>query len=458
MSVRIRITILFASLVFIILAIVCTSIYYFSYTTRLSLIKTRLTNRGITTARLLSQAELFDQGLIERIDSLTTISLLYKSVQAYNVHNVRIYKYSDVPGDSIEVSKAMLDNARAYGSYYFTQGSKDGVVAYYNPGPYGVLVVCTALDIDGKNQLHDLQKILALSFIAGIGIAIVGGYFFSKSLLRPVRKIVGEVNEISAQNLTRRIATTGSRDEWQELTTTLNDLLDRLQSSFELQRRFISNASHELSTPLTSISSQLEIALQRERSGDTYRGILSSVLQDVQHISRLTQTLLEFAIATGDKGGLIISLVRIDEIILELPSTLHRQDPNNQLSLQFGEFPDHEDKLLVLGNAELLFTAIKNIVVNACKYSGDQKAVLSLDMRDDEFVIAVSDNGIGIPEEELTRIFQPFYRVDESRATQGFGLGLSLAYQIIKMHKGNISVTSEPGAGSVFTITLPAAG
>ena len=125
-----------------------------------------------------------------------------------------------------------------------------------------------------------------MSFIGGTVIAFISGYIFSKILLRPVKKIADEVNIISAQSLAHRIKSGKADDEWSYLAKTLNDLLDRLQESFEIQRRFISSASHELSTPLTSISSQLEVSLQRNRAVEDYRLVMQSVYQDVRELSQ----------------------------------------------------------------------------------------------------------------------------------------------------------------------------
>ncbi|MEO8403820.1 MAG: HAMP domain-containing sensor histidine kinase [Chitinophagaceae bacterium] len=458
MPVRLRITFLFTLVVFIILGVVCGSIYFFSYQSRLAIIKTRLTNRALTTARLLSQSEIFDRELVARIDSLTTISLKNKSVEAYNYLNKRIYNYSDVPEDTLHITDEILDDARVRQRFYFTDGDKEVIAYHYTNNNARIVVICAAEDEDGLKNLAQLKYILLLSFIAGICIALIGGYFFSSGLLQPIKKITEEVTEISAQNLTRRIQTGRSKDEWYQMSVTLNDLLNRLQESFELQRRFISNASHELSTPLTAISTQLEIALQRERSIAQYEKVISDVLQDVQHMNKLTMTLLEFAKAAGNKGGLNIDLVRIDEILMELPSICRKLNSGYEVSLRFDELPESEDELLVFGNAELLSTAIKNVIINACKYSADHRAEIRLVIRDRNFIISIKDNGSGIPATEISNIFQPFYRIDNARTTQGFGLGLSLAHRIIKLHKGEIDVVSVLDEGTVFTIKLPSAG
>jgi two-component system sensor histidine kinase ArlS len=456
MPVRLRITLLFSLLVFIILGIVCGSIYFFSYKSRIKTIEKRLTNRAITTARLLSQTGYFDRRMVGKIDSLTTLALTNKSVQAFNSQNQRIYDYSDDPADTLHITNEMLDDARARSSYYFTQRGKEAIAYNHVTENAEIVIVCAAKDVDGKTNLAHLKNILLLSFIVGITIALLGGYFFSGQLLAPIRKITNEVTDISAQNLTRRIPTGNIRDEWFYMADTLNDLLNRIQESFELQRRFISNASHELSTPLTSISSQVEVALQRERSQQEYEAVLAAILQDVRHLNKLTLTLLEFAKAAGNKGGLNLDLVRIDEILMEMPSSLRKQNADYHVSLQF-ELPENEDDLLFFGNAELVSTAIKNIVVNGCKYSPDHRAEISLNINDKYFNITIKDNGPGIPASEIKNIFQPFYRLDDSRSSEGFGLGLSLTYRIIKLHRGEITVESNPGEGTAFIVQIPSA-
>jgi signal transduction histidine kinase len=125
--------------------------------------------------------------------------------------------------------------------------------------------------------------------------------------------------------------------------------------------------------------------------------------------------------------------------------------------MEFADLPEHEEALLVFGNETLLLTALKNIVVNACKYSANHLAKVRLATSDRQLLITVEDNGIGISKENLATIFQPFYRLDENSNAEGFGLGLSLADRIIKLHKGVISVQSQKGVGTVFTIQLPAA-
>jgi two-component system, OmpR family, sensor histidine kinase ArlS len=457
MPVRLRITLLFVALDIFIIGVVCGAVYYFFYAARENTIKTRLTNRAITTGRLLGQKEIFDQNLVRRIDSLTTIALKNKAVQAYDYQNRKIYSYSDIPGDTLQIDKDILDDAKVNQMGFFSIDDKEVVAYHYTDTDTRIVVVSAAEDVEGKENLHVLKNILLFAFLAGNAIVLIAGYLFSTRLLRPIRKITADVKEISAQNLSRRIETGKSKDEWYQMADTLNDLLNRLQESFELQRRFISNASHELSTPLTSISSQLEVAFQREREAVDYKKTMQSIYQDVRHMSKLTRTLLEFAKASGNAGGLDIMLIRVDEVVLRLPSEVAKINAEYSVLLQFDNLPENEENLLVFGNEELLFTAVKNIVINACKYSDNRQAIIRLEVDQKRIAISITDQGKGIPEKELRTIFQPFYRIEKSASGEGFGLGLSLAERIIKLHKGSIEVTSKQNVGTHFIINLPTA-
>ena len=175
-------------------------------------------------------------------------------------------------------------------------------------------------------------------------------------------------------------------------------------------------------------------------------------------MGRLTHSLLELAKASASKGGIEIKPIRIDEILLRMPSEAAKIDKTYSVFLEFGELPDEEENLVVFGNEELLFTAIKNIVLNACKYSKNQRAIIMLEANEKDISVSVKNVGVGIPPHEFENIFQPFYRIEENRIAGGFGLGLSLAKRIIKLHNGEISLYSRPGEETIFTLHLsPAA-
>lgn len=457
MPARIKITLFFTLIMFLLLSLFCGIIYYFSYTNRLDNIKTHLTNRTLTTAKLLSDPEIFDSTIISKIDATTRniAAITNESIQAYNHLNKRIYTYSDLPADSLQISNDIINEAKSKTTYFFTVGKKEATACYYSAD--SVVIIAAAFDAGGRRDLRCIKIILFFCFAGIILIAFVSGWFFSKKLLLPIRKIADEVNVISAQSLKLRIKSGTANDEWNYLTKTLNDLLNRLQEGFEIQSRFISSASHELSTPLTSISSQLEVSLQRDRVAEDYRKVMQSVYQDVRHLNKLTQTLLEFAKASGTAGGIEIELVRIDEILMRLPGEMIKFDEHYSVKLEFDELPEDAERLVVFGNAELLFTAIKNIVSNACKFSVNGLAKVNLSVEKTTIIISIKDEGKGIAEKDLSNIFQPFFRSEDSHGITGFGVGLPLVHRIIKLHNGQITANSVVGKETTFIIELPIA-
>ncbi|NCT92902.1 MAG: HAMP domain-containing histidine kinase [Chitinophagaceae bacterium] len=457
MKIKYRITLLFTLLVTMILLVMCLSIYYFSNWNREKDLQRRLRNRGLSTVSLLLKVEGMDIQLLRQIDENMKISLMGKSVVVYDQYNREIYQYKDNDASVEHVPFSLLNKARNDGEYSYKSGERDVIVIPFIKGDKQYLVAAAAYDKDGLEKMSQLKLILLFSFFTGTLLTFLTGLIFSNRLVVPIQKITNEVKEISSQNLSRRIAIQSPRDELNELSSTFNDLLTRLQESFEIQRRFIANASHELSTPLTSISSQLEITLQNQRSAAEYQSILFSVYEDVKNLTRLTRSLLELAKASGTSDGMELTLVRIDELLLKLPAEMHKTSPDYKVELHFDSFPEDEDKLLVFGNTELLHSAIRNIVVNACKYADNHTASVSLHFATDRLTVTVADNGPGISEAERTMVLQPFYRSEKTSDSQGFGLGLSLAYRIIKLHKGELGISNAEPAGTRISVILPIA-
>lgn len=454
MPVRLRIAMLFTLLVLTIFFIVGSVVYYITYRNRLEAVKTRLTIRANNIVSFLRQTEVFNNQLIQKIDTSTAASARDKEVQVYNEADRKVYAYSDRT-DTLAIGALLLNQARLKKWLYFKRGKKDAIAIYDR---FNKLVIISATSDElGNKQLLEVKITLLFSLLGCVLISLGGGYFFAGLLLRPVTKIANEVNDISAKNLVQRIPTGESKDEWHYLSSTLNLLLDRLQQTLNMHRRFISNASHELSMPLASITSQIEVLLQRERTSVEYRNVLAGVHQNALHLSKLIQTLLEFSKASGNESGLNIQPVRIDEVLLRLPAELARIDKDYVVLLGFDELPEDEDRLFVFGNEELLFTAIKNIVVNACKYTTDNRALVKASTKNNEIHVEIIDNGPGMSAEELEQIFQPFYRGGSVSDLSGFGLGLPLVKRIINLHKGAIQVSSDLKTGSAFLVILPAA-
>jgi two-component system sensor histidine kinase ArlS len=453
-KIKFKITALFTLLVTAILLLLSFSIYYLTAQERLEAFKKRLKGRANNNAQLFTYFADSSNAMLTRLDSGSINTLARKSVVIYNYLNKPVYTFNARGEELPPFNLPILEKARLQGETYFAVNKKDAIAFHHTDSVNRIVVVVAAYDTDGWDRLSQLQNFLLTGLLIGITAAAIVGYLFSRQLLRPLTLMIREVNDISSQNLSHRIEAGSGHDELHQLANTFNELLNRLQESFNTQRRFISNASHELSTPLTSISSQLEVTLHKERSTDEYRQVMQSIHEDVQQMQQLTKSLLEIA-KTGSQGTIELTEVRIDEVLFKVMSDVQKISPSYKVELHFGDFPEDEKKFLVFGNTDLLYSSLKNFVENGCKYSPDHLSWVDLSFYEEEVIMQVRNEGDVIAEEEIEHIFQPFYRTNTATHVKGFGLGLALAKRIISLHRGTIKVDSDMQRGTVFTIMLP---
>ena len=457
MKIKYRITLLFLAVVMCILLLLCFSIFYLSNITRQQHFVDKLKKSGLTTAGLLTKVQGVDKNLLRRIDEENKTVLFQKCVIIYDQGQNEMYEYFDENTIPLNVTLKVLKKLDNKKDYYYKVGKIEVLVFQYTYNTKKFYVVSAAYDKDGFEQLSKLKLVLFISFIIGTILSIVTGIIFSISLISPINNIAEDIKDISSQNLTRRIKINEDEpdNELNNLSITLNDLIDRLQQSFETQSRFIANASHELSTPLMSISGQLEISLQKDRSITEYKDVIKSVYEDVKILIQLTKSLLEIANANGTIKGTELNKVRIDELIMRIPSELKTINNNYKVNINFLNFPDNEEELNVFGNSELLYSAYRNVIINGCKYSYNYIAEVSLFFTKSEIVTIVENEGEIIKKEDEQLIFEPFFRSTNINDTQGFGLGLSLAKKILKIHKGDISYTQKSESINSFRIVVP---
>ncbi|WP_339700504.1 FtsL-like putative cell division protein [uncultured Marixanthomonas sp.] len=333
------------------------------------------------------------------------------------------------------------------GDYYYT-----GLLYHDNEGDF--IVVLSATDLYGFGKLDNLRNILIIAFFVSIVFIYVLGRYYAKQALSPISKITEEVNSIRAENLSLRLKTATGKDELAELSRTFNNMLDRLQISFDLQSNFINNASHELRNPLTAILGQTEVALIKARSPEEYHAILKSIDLEASRLDFLVNGLLKLAKTDFDSKGFVIDAIRVDELILNIKQSLDVAIPNNKIKLDFEELPENEDAITILGSESLLHVALSNIIENACKFSDNKVVNLKILSDSDYILVTINDEGVGIPEDELKNIYEPFFRASNVRGIEGFGFGLPLAYRIIKMHSGEIRVLSQVNKGTIVKIKL----
>jgi heavy metal sensor kinase len=315
------------------------------------------------------------------------------------------------------------------------------------------MIIHTVRSIDPfYRHEQSLRRLVYWLLPIPILLTFLGSWWISRRSLRPVDEMIDTVRGMNIEDLKDRFPVY-QKDEIGRLAGTFNVLLERLDGSFRALRRFTADASHELRGPLSAIRAQGEVALGRERSKEEYREIVGGILEELQHLEELTQSLLE--LARWDAGIAQPRLERID-LSAMLAGWLERlailcADKSLHLS------SDITADLFITGDVAGTERIVTNILDNAIKYTppgGDIR--VALNDNGESVILTVADTGIGIPEPERARIFERFVRLDEARHRKdGSGLGLSLVKWAVAMHGGSIHVEDNPPRGSRFVITLP---
>jgi heavy metal sensor kinase len=299
--------------------------------------------------------------------------------------------------------------------------------------------------------------VLLLGFPIALLLAGVGGYALARKALAPIDRMAIQTQKISAERLTDRLSVENPDDELGKLASVFNAMLARLQAAFDQLRRFTADASHELRTPLTAIRSVGEVALQEQKSPAEYRDVIGSMLEEVDRLTRLVESLL--TLSRADAGH--VQLQRMDMSLLALAREASSmvevlaEEKGQRMEI------DGDAGLIVSVDRLVLRQGIVNLLDNAIKYSPRNTPILvhvgfaaagqaSLD---------ITDEGPGIPSEHQPYVFDRFYRVDQARTREwgGTGLGLAITRWAVEAHGGEIDLTSKLGTGTTFHVSLPLA-
>ena len=320
------------------------------------------------------------------------------------------------------------------------------------------VVLRVAYSEDGLwRELGEFGEVLLLGFPIAVLVAGFGGYALARKALAPIDSMARQAKTISAEKLGDRLSIENPEDELGKLGTVFNAMLGRLQAAFDQLRRFTADASHELRTPLTAIRSVGEVALQDQRSPAEYRDVIGSMLEEVDRLTRLSESLL--ALSRADAGHIelqreAISLVRLAK---EASSVVEVLAEEKQQHIEI----EGDANLAVSVDRLILRQAIINLLDNAIKYSPPRSHILGRVQSggDNRVFLDVIDQGSGVPREHQPHIFDRFFRVDKARTREwgGAGLGLSITRWAVEVHGGLITLESEEGHGSTFRVSLPLA-
>lgn len=332
---------------------------------------------------------------------------------------------------------------------------KESVVTVENDSvSYDVRIIMHFSIEDEISIFRYLINMSLALLVVGMVLFILFGVSKTHHMLSPINEMTETVKMINAENMNQRIENTDAKFELSELAETINSMMDRLQSSYDKQKRFVSDVSHELRTPISVISGYANM-LKRWGKDDPEileEGI-ENIIEEAETMNELVQTLLFLARHDNETLKFEPADTDVSDLVSEIVKDTAMANPDVKIVSQI------DAPLVSCLDGARFKQAVRVFVDNAIKYSkeGDKQIYISLKKMPEHFEVSVSDNGIGISGEDLRRIFDRFYRADESRTKNsgGFGLGLSIAKVIVLAHGGKIKVRSKPGAGSEFTVIMP---
>jgi len=420
----------------------------------------------LSIAKLTSDSSIFIGPDITIPEALKSILKGYRIKQSGSVVRIlditnRKIDVNDIPIKKDSIKKA-LSGYMVFENYYIKKNGKTYAIRLLT---YPVIVdgyVVSIIQIGTSLQflfesLRKLLYILAILFPIGILISFFSGYFLAERVLAPVRIITQKAKRISGENLDEKIGENMPDDEIGELAKTFDGMISRIRESFEELRQFSADVSHELRTPLTILKGEIEVALKGDRTKEEYKKTLKSSLEEVERLKRIVEDLL--FLSKVEAGKITYRLTKVDllEVVLSVINVLKFLIKQKNIKLNIDGSPE----IYVKGDENLLKQLVYNLIENAIKYNRDGGEInIQIDKNEKNVILKISDTGYGIPEEDLNKIFNRFYRVSKSRTRSegGLGLGLNIVKKIVELHNGEIKVESEINKGSTFTVILPKYG
>jgi signal transduction histidine kinase len=445
MKIKDRLSLQFAILSAVLLFLVLAAIYGLFWSNRQQDFYGHLLDRAITNAELFLAQDNLSAEKFRDVQKKYPQTLPDEIVHIYNDTDQSVF----IKDSTYQWPKTIIDRVRQDRSITYSEGPRQTVGIFYRDNSGDFVILASAIDKDGFAKLQQLLGIMVIGFLISVAVLFFAGRLFARIALLPIIKFITDVRIIRSSSLNKRLHTGESKDEINELAVTFNNLLEHLQQSFEAQSSFVAHASHELRTPITSIIGDVEVTLSQERTNEDYIKTLQGVLTESEKLNDLINNLFELAQTNIDITE--FRDIRLDELIWQIKDEWTSRVPESQIDLQ-SHLPEDPRKYTIQGNNYLLFVAISNVLKNAIKFSNNHMVSLRLNLLNNTPVISIRDSGIGIGKDDLQKIFQPFFRGANTFGYAGYGVGLSLADKIFRLHNVRVSVKSQLEKGTEFQL------
>lgn len=410
----------------------------------------RLRKRAETSVNMFLKETTIDSALLRLIDNNILTVMRDLRIVILDYSGTIVYSNKDLVSKDYQIT---INVSAAQRLKAFLTRQPIGIHFVKREGNREYTVIASARDEYGLNELKSLMRILLWVSFSSLLIIIGFGIYNAQWSLKPFRKIINEVESINPNDLKKRLSISGN-DETSQLSASFNNLLERIEQAFDIEKSFISNASHELRTPITSIMGQIEVALNKQRGGDEYVKTLESVYEDTYQMADIINGFLNLAEANLSDEFTNRRPVRIDEILFAEVDNIKRRKPEYNISVEFITSPDQEIDMECLVNERLVRLLFNNLIDNACKYSNERKAVVKIDFSEAFVIVSIQDFGIGIPPEDMASIFKPLYRGRNASGIQGHGIGLAIVKRIADIHQARIEIKSEINIGTKVIVSF----
>jgi two-component system OmpR family sensor kinase len=345
-------------------------------------------------------------------------------------------------GDALLASNGPLSQERGTRSLWRTVSASGSTYT----------IAATAPPDAVDSNLRLLRGVIFVALPLFVALAGLGGYFTARRNLEPLERMAEQAHRISGSNLHARLDPGRAAEELAVLAASFNELLDRVDQSFETMRRFVADASHELRTPLSVIRGEADVVLSQDRSPADYRESLSVILDESRRLSRMVEDLLNLARADAGRVILHSREFYFNDLLSECCRSVQSLAASNGVTLEYLPTPD----IPFTGDEDLLRRLVINLLDNGIRYTPAGGRVTAGLQTDPAGVrLRIADTGIGISADAAPHIFERFFRADKARTRGGFGLGLSIVKWIAESHGGTVELESLPAKGSTFTVTLP---
>ncbi len=439
-----------------------------------------LYNRALGIARSISidtrgQLEI-NNALIEESGRTFPFQLGNEFIEVRTPAGGQLARSLNLQTHSIPMDPAMLSMLQQGQFVYITLPSGGAAPTFWGKGnlrllsmpliAHGQTQVLLQLGVSTHALDESLARLRTALFLVGVPIMLLlsgaGGWWLAGRSFQPINRIIAATQQLGAERLGERLPVPTADDELKHLSVTLNEMLDRLESAFKSQQRFVADASHELKTPLTILQGELDVLRRQTRTPAEYQAFLTSASEELHRISQIIQNLLLLARADSGRPLRLKDGVRLDEVVLEVVERLQSFATRGQVKLSMkigGNENELDDKswLAIRGDEDLLGSLFFNLIHNAIKHSAAGQTIeIRVEPSEDGARVKVRDYGTGIRPEDLPHIFERFHRAENPthRDASGTGLGLALAHWIAEAHHATIQVESKPAEGSTFTVNF----